>query len=165
MLIADAGRIGSREQSLPFLLRSCRRNKNSLYYLCNTMKQANTTVPFGLHVTLDMYNCAPSVLNDKDFIGDMLNTLPGKLGMKKLMEPVVTFAQPNGKKDAGGWSGFVMIQESHISIHTFIKRRFVTMDIYSCKQFDAQESIAYFKEVFQPESIDAEIVVRSKKYP
>ncbi len=129
------------------------------------MKQAKT-IPFGLlHVTLDMYNCAPAVLNNKDLIGHMLNTLPEKLGMKKLLEPVVVFTEGNATKDPGGWSGFVMIQESHISIHTFIKRRFVTMDIYSCKQFDTEESIEYIKQVFQPENVDVEIVVRGKKYP
>jgi S-adenosylmethionine decarboxylase len=127
--------------------------------------QTYKTVPFGLHVTMDMYNCPVSVLNDKELVTTILHTLPKQLGMKILTEPVVTYAQPNGKKDPGGWSGFVMIQESHISIHTFIKRRFVTMDIYSCKQFDAQKSIDHFKRVFKTDDVECEIVVRGKKYP
>jgi S-adenosylmethionine/arginine decarboxylase-like enzyme len=45
-----------------------------------------------------------------------LNDLPEKLKMKKLAEPEVYFAagDPN-TKDLGGWSGFVVIAESHIS--------------------------------------------------
>ena len=129
------------------------------------MKLAKTTLPFGLHVTLDMYDCSPEVLNDKHLVLTILNTLPERLGMRKLIEPVVTFAQPNGKRDPGGWSGFVMIQESHISIHTFIQRRFVTVDIYSCKQFDAQESIHYLKSVFKTTDVECALVVRGKKYP
>lgn len=129
------------------------------------IKQSIKTIPFGLHVMMDMYNCSPDVLNDKELVYNILDTLPGKIGMRKLMQPAVTFAQPNGKKDPGGWSGFVMIQESHISIHTFIKRRFVTMDIYSCKQFDTQKVINYFKKKFKTDDVEIEIEVRGKKYP
>ena len=112
-----------------------------------------------------MYDCSPEVLNDKHLVLTILNTLPERLGMRKLIEPVVTFAQPNGKRDPGGWSGFVMIQESHISIHTFIQRRFVTVDMYSCKQFDAQESIHYLKGIFKTTDVECALVVRGKKYP
>ncbi len=128
-------------------------------------KTTRQTVPFGLHVMMDMYNCAPDALNDKELVTNILATLPKELGMKILTPPVVTFAQPNGKKDPGGWSGFVMIQESHISIHTFIKRRFVTMDIYSCKQFDAEKAIEKFKKIFKTDDVEVEIEVRGKKYP
>lgn len=128
-------------------------------------KQLQKTIPFGLHMMMDMYNCSPDVLNNKSLVFDILNSLPGKMGMKKLTEPIVVFAQPNGKKDPGGWSGFVMIQESHISIHTFIKRRFVTMDIYSCKQFDTDFAIKSFKKVFKTEDVEIEVEVRGKKYP
>jgi S-adenosylmethionine decarboxylase len=112
-----------------------------------------------------MYNCAPDTLNNKALVSHILNTLPEELGMKKLIDPVVMFAQPNGSKDPGGWSGFVMIQESHISIHTFIKRRFVSVDVYSCRQFDTQAGITYFKNAFKTEDIESTVEVRGKKYP
>ena len=112
-----------------------------------------------------MYNCDPKSLNDKRLVKKVLDVLPGKLGMKKLMKPHVLFAQPNGKKDPGGWSGFVMIQESHISIHTFIKRRFVTIDVYSCKEFDKDEAIKYFADSFGTNDSEIYIETRGKKYP
>ena len=121
--------------------------------------------PFGLHLMLDMYNCAPEVLNDKELVKNILEKLPKKLSMKILVEPVVVFAQPNGRRDPGGWSGFVMIHESHISIHTFIKRRFVTIDAYSCKQFDTKLAIEYFKKIFKTDDVEYQIEVRGKKYP
>ena len=122
-------------------------------------------VPFGLHLMLDMYGCSPDVLDDKAAIFNLLQTLPRQLGMKILLAPVIAFAQPNGKRDPGGWSGFVLIQESHISVHTFIKRRFVTVDIYSCKSFDTDKSIELLKQVFKPQTIDSEVEVRGKHYP
>jgi S-adenosylmethionine decarboxylase len=127
--------------------------------------KSNTNVPFGWHLMLDMYNCAPEILNDRELVLQILQTLPAKLDMRILLDPAVTFAQPNGKRDPGGWSGFVMIQESHISIHTFIKRRFVTIDIYSCREFDTQFAIDYFKKMFKTENIDCIVEKRGRSYP
>jgi S-adenosylmethionine decarboxylase len=121
--------------------------------------------PFGPHLMIDAYNCSPDTLNDRGLVFNILDTLPEKLGMKKLMKPFVLFAEANDKKDPGGWSGFVMIQESHISIHTFIKRRFVTIDVYSCKEFDTDSTIQYFKDVFETEDVEIYIETRGKKYP
>lgn len=103
-------------------------------------------VPFGLHLTIDAYNCDPKTLNDINLVYHVLDVLPEKIGMRRLMKPYVLFAEANSKRDPGGWSGFIMIQESHISLHTFIKRRFVTADVYSCKKFDTKIAIEYFKK-------------------
>lgn len=129
------------------------------------MTQGQGTIPFGLHLMLDMYNCSPASLNDKSLVLTLLDTLPERLGMKKLTSPVVVFTEGNNIKDPGGWSGFVMIQESHISIHTFIKRRFVSIDVYSCKQFNTALTIDFFKHTFHTHDVDTSIEVRGKKYP
>lgn len=121
--------------------------------------------PFGLHLMLDIYNCDPESLNDKDVVYDILESLPGKIGMRKLTKPKVLFAQANKIKDPGGWSGYVMIQESHISLHTFIRRRFVTADVYSCKKFDTKKIINYFKKVFKTKDLEYYVETRGKKYP
>ena len=114
---------------------------------------------------MDLYDCDPKTLNDKNLVKNVLDILPEKLGMKKLMEPYVLFANPNAQKDPGGWSGFVVIQESHISIHTFIKRRFVTIDVYSCKEFDVKEAIDYFKKTFNTNEAEIYEEKRGRKYP
>src|SRR5690348_6033564 len=105
--------------------------------------------PFGLHVMFDAYNCSKEALDSRDLVEKILNELPEVIGMKKLIDPVVLFAEGNDKRDPGGWTGFVVIQESHISIHTFVKRGFVTADVYTCKDFDPQIAIDYLKNVFQ----------------
>lgn len=85
--------------------------------------------------------------------------------MRRLIPPYVVEASANNRKDPGGYSGFVMIQESHISIHTFPKRRFVSIDLYSCKKFKTAPVIAYFKGVFGIGKVEINIVVRGKEYP
>lgn len=127
-------------------------------------KKVNHT-PFGLHLMIDAYNCHPDELRDQNLVYKILDTVPNLIGMKKLIKPYVIFAEDNNKRDPGGWSGFVIIQESHISLHTFIKRRFITADIYSCKEFDPKPAIEFFKKTFRTNDLEIHLEVRGKKYP
>jgi len=47
-----------------------------------------------------------------------------------------------------GISGFVLIAESHLSIHTFPARGLVWADIFSCKGFDAERVVERVKSTF-----------------
>jgi S-adenosylmethionine decarboxylase len=104
-------------------------------------------------------------LNDQELILGCLNELPELLGMHKLSQPVVYEASDNGKKDPGGWSGFVVIAESHISIHTFPANGFVTIDAYTCKNgLDMRYVVTYFVEKFWLKETETNFVERGKKY-
>ena len=123
---------------------------------------------FGSHLIFDAYGCDFDSLNNKQLCENVLNNLV-KLGdMKKLNDPFIIEASGNetlGGKDPGGYSGFVIIRESHVSIHTFAKRGYVTIDIYSCREFDAQESIDYLVNTFKPADYDVIKLDRGLKYP
>lgn len=121
---------------------------------------------FGEHITIDGYGGDPSILNSKETVLSVLNDLPEELGMKKLSEPEVYFAQGNDKKDPGGWSGFVVIEESHISVHTFPGRGFVSADVYTCQNgMDQNKVEQYFREKFALKDIEAHFIARGTKYP
>lgn len=121
---------------------------------------------FGEHLTIDGYGGKRELLDDKELVFKILNELPEKIGMKKLAEPVVYHAEPNGKKDPGGWSGFVVINESHISVHTFPGRRFVSADVYTCKNgLDIKSVLNYFKDVFNLRDIEQNFIKRGTRYP
>ena len=122
-------------------------------------------VPFGLHLMVDGYECSHEVLDNFHVSYDFLNKLPNLLGMKLLTHPYVIHAQDNGIKDPGGWTGFVVIQESHISVHTFPKRGFVTIDVYSCTQFDAKKALNYIRKLFKTQNLEYYIQIRGQNYP
>lgn len=120
---------------------------------------------FGEHVTIDGYQGSVEKLNDKELVLCCLNELPERLGMKKLSEPEIYFAPGNDKKDPGGWSGFVVIAESHISIHTFPGKMFVSADVYTCKNgMDTNLIIEFFKEKFEIQEIESNFIKRGLKY-
>jgi S-adenosylmethionine decarboxylase len=128
----------------------------------------NETVKFGEHLIFDAYGCPLDRLNNPQLCLDVLNKLVELGDMQKLHDPYIIKADSNevlGGKDPGGYSAFVMIYESHISVHTFARRGFVTLDVYSCKPFSSEGMISYLKEVFQPKDFDVLKFDRGLKYP
>ncbi len=97
----------------------------------------------------------------------MLNSLPEQLGMQKIIQPyVVCWKDAWSLEEAkhNGWSGFVMIAESHISIHTFVEEAYITADIYSCKPFDTQKALDYIRNAFEIQELETHIIKRGMKY-
>lgn len=91
---------------------------------------------YGPHLILDGYGCPAGRLADLDHIYAFLEAMPGAIGMTPIMPPYV-FKYFAKTPEDWGISGFVLIAESHISIHTYPDRQFFTLDIFSCKDFDA----------------------------
>jgi S-adenosylmethionine decarboxylase len=124
------------------------------------------TCNFGEHLMLDGYGGNYEKLNDKDLVMLALVELPHQLGMNRLSDPYVFKAEDNAIKDPGGWSGIVVIAESHISVHTFPKRKFISIDVYTCINGIDREFIKkYFTEIFGLEEIEENFVKRGMRYP
>jgi S-adenosylmethionine decarboxylase len=129
-------------------------------------KKNKKTCNFGEHLTIDGYGGSFKMLNNKKLISKCLEDLPKKVGMKTLGKPHVYLAPDNGIKDSGGWSGFVVIAESHISIHTFPHRGFVSIDVYTCREnMDRKYITDYFEKKFSLEDVETHFIKRGTKYP
>ncbi len=123
-------------------------------------------INFGVHLTLDGYGGDPVKLNDKELVYKCLNELPGLLHMTKLAPPVVYLAPGGSPKDSGGYSGFVVIMESHISCHTFPGRRFVSIDAYTCQsEMDTEFVINYFRKAFDLQDVEINLFKRGTRFP
>lgn len=121
---------------------------------------------FGEHFMIDGYGGIEDLLNDKDLVERSLKDLVSQLGMRVLDGPYVVLAPSNNKKDPGGWSGFVIIAESHISVHTFPKRGFVSIDVYTCHNgLDTKKVDEYFSRLFQLNDTETNFVKRGTRYP
>ena len=90
---------------------------------------------FGPHLMLDLSECDQERINDLDFIFNFLNTLPDKIGMIKITQPYV-FPYSGIVPEDKGITGFVVIAESHLSIHTFVEKGYAFVDLFSCKPFN-----------------------------
>ena len=64
------------------------------------------------------------------------------------------------KNESYGYSTFVMIAESHLTIHTFPELQYFSFDCYSCKGFDANAVIETIHTCFDVEQIDVHTASR-----
>lgn len=119
---------------------------------------------YGPHLTLDGYNCDPELLNNMHLIFQFLSVLPKQIGMNKLTQPYVLSYDGGEKPDDYGVTGFVIIAESHISIHTYPHDRTFFLDIFSCKPFDVEKAKQIVRDTFKVGDEETNLVVRGKKF-
>ena len=118
-----------------------------------------------MHLALDLFGCNPDCLNDRDLVWQFLQECPARLDMEIIDGPHVTKAPPDQYSDNYGWSGFVIIAESHIVVHTFPGRDgYANVDVFSCKSFDVEESTSWIQGLFQAERVDSRLLNRGLEW-
>ena len=100
-----------------------------------------------MHLIIDGFGGSVEKMWDREIVRDFLFEYPNALGMTRITEPSVLEYNGPHEEDAGV-SGFVIIAESHISIHTFPGRQYVNIDIFSCKSFDDQAALEDARRLF-----------------
>ncbi|MDP7244508.1 MAG: adenosylmethionine decarboxylase [Flavobacteriales bacterium] len=119
---------------------------------------------FGQHLTIDASSCNRKRLTDQSLVYNILNSLPANLGMHKMILPyVVKWLDPGATIE--GISGFVMIAESHISIHTFPEKDYVFIDVFSCKGFDVENAVKLLTNAFEAKKYTKKIIKRGLDFP
>ena len=119
---------------------------------------------FGLHVTVDASGCNKRKLASVTLVYDILNNLPDRIGMTKMTLPYVVKWLDKFANGTEGVSGFVMIAESHISIHTFPDQDCVFMDIFSCRGFDAEMAVKYLTQAFDATKYERHVIKRGMDF-
>ena len=119
---------------------------------------------FGSHLILDGYGCDRQQLEDISLIYDFLSEYPAQIKMTKIMPPYVFRYDAEDPKD-WGISGFVLIAESHISIHTFPQKNYLSLDIFSCKEFDSEQAISHVNTLFGIQKSEVKLLNRGMEFP
>lgn len=122
-------------------------------------------IGFGLHLMVDGYNASYEKLASVEAITNFLDMLPAQIEMTKIMPPYVFKYDGGDKPEDWGVSGFVIIAESHISIHTFPEKRYFSIDIFSCKEFDVEKALKIIKEYFETEDLEVRTTERGSEFP
>ncbi len=112
-----------------------------------------------MHLIIDGYVANCEKLQDEKFILHILETYPEKIGMVKISSPYVLRYMGKNPKE-WGLSGFVLIAESHISIHTFPEYSFVNIDVFSCKDFEPERVVEDIKNYFELKEMRTYIIDR-----
>ena len=60
--------------------------------------------------------------------------------------------------------GFVIIAESHISVHTFPQKGYVNIDLFSCQAFDHERALADATELFDLQDVKTWLLDRGLEW-
>lgn len=116
-----------------------------------------------MHVIVDGYGGDPQQLDDESVVRAILEQYPQALGMTKIA-PATVVRYQGAKPEDEGVSGFVMIAESHVALHTFPQRRLLWADVFSCKGFDAAPLVEDLKARFRLREMRVNILERGLEY-
>lgn len=86
----------------------------------------------------------------------ILTDLPPRIDMTILEGPHVIQGVPENP----GITGIEVIDKSHIAIHTFTENNTISIDVYSCKAFNAKTVVEYLKEHIEFKEITTRTITR-----
>jgi S-adenosylmethionine decarboxylase len=115
-----------------------------------------------VHLMLELYGCDRKILEDEPLLRRVLDEYPARVDMEKVSPVHLYDIETSNPLDAG-MSGFVVIAQSHISLHAWPEYGEVDIDICSCKEFSQEDAIAFAKEVFRTDDVEAHFVVRANR--
>ena len=79
----------------------------------------------GQHWLLDLFGCDPGILNDKEKLRALLRAAAEAAGARIVADIFHTFAPQ-------GVTGVIVVEESHLSIHTWPEHGYAALDFYTC---------------------------------
>ena len=115
-----------------------------------------------VHLMLELYGCDRQLLSDEPLMRSVLEKYPARVGMERV-SPVHLYQIETSNPLDDGLSGFVVIAQSHVSLHAWPEYGEVDIDICSCKEFRQEDAIAFAKEMFHTEDVEAHFVDRGSR--
>jgi len=102
----------------------------------------------GNHILVEFMNCEPHIMNDVTTIERIMVDAARKAGATVINSTFHHFSPY-------GVSGVVVIQESHLAIHTWPEYGYAAVDLFTCGDLDAWVSFDFLKDHFQSKSSSA----------
>tara|TARA_B100001109_G_scaffold50386_1_gene40554 strand:- start:93 stop:425 length:333 start_codon:yes stop_codon:yes gene_type:complete len=95
------------------------------------------------HILFDLSKCSPKLLDDETFIKDSL-TEASKAAKCEILKVETHKFEPQGV------TGYALLAESHISIHTWPEKEIAKCDIFTCSvDNDPMAAVECLKQRFQ----------------
>lgn len=118
--------------------------------------------PWGYQLIVDCFGCDEDSCCNLDRGYEFLDKICTHLRMTKQTQPYIFKTCETAFPGRPGYSGWVPIIESGIQIHTSANNRFISIDVYSCKEFDPKDVEDFCRDWFSPKFVEAVLLHRGK---
>ncbi len=116
------------------------------------------------HVMIDLYGCDSVLLEDEALLRQVLDEYPDVIGMEKVSPVELRHIKTSNTLD-DGFSGFVIIATSHVSLHAWPPYGMVNLDIFSCEPFNVSDVLLFAITKFQTQDVEIREVERATRSP
>ncbi|MED4886451.1 adenosylmethionine decarboxylase [Lysinibacillus fusiformis] len=133
---------------------NCKNNKFS--QIKRTVKKSQSQHALGHHILLELHDCNDALLNDVQHIKKIMCQAAHKAKATIVTEHFHHFSPY-------GVSGVVIIQESHLTIHTWPEYGYAAIDVFTCNsKLALQEAVQYITDQFNAGNTTQHYVHRGK---
>ncbi len=102
---------------------------------------------WGISTTIDLHNCNPALIRDKDYISKFVVELCDFIKVKRFGEPQIVHFGKDPK--VSGYSMTQLIETSLVSAHFVEKTNNVYIDIFSCKFYPPYAAACFCESFFR----------------
>ena len=120
--------------------------------------------PFGYQLVVDLYDCRPGYCDDLSLCYDFLDTIVDFLDMEKQSPPSIFRSDGRKYPDKSGLSGWVPLIESSVVIHTLSPKNYISVDVYSCKEYDPDKTVEWITNYFDSKRVESQFWERGITY-
>lgn len=107
----------------------------------------------GAHVLADFWGCQFNKLDDAELLMKSLREAAKAANMTILGEEAHKF-------EPQGFTGMLLLAESHISIHTYPEKGYAAIDVFTCGSGMTQKAIDHLKGILLPTRSKERILFR-----
>ena len=112
---------------------------------------------WGKHLILDASGCSPKRIRSSTVIKNFTNDLVKRIDMKAYGEPQIVMFGTGNKK---GYTLIQLIETSNIAGHFVEENNTMYLDVFSCKDFDAEIVKELVHEYFDAKKFNARVLLR-----
>ena len=100
----------------------------------------------GRHLLIDFHEVSAERLDDAELLSRLLAEAARRGGLTPLGPPVLH------RFEGGGLTGYLLLSESHIAVHTYPELGFAALDIFACGSGDPRAALDVFADGAGPAS-------------
>lgn len=115
------------------------------------------------HLMFELYGCDSQRLANPDVMHSLLHDLPGRVNMTAVSPVHLYDIKECTDQEDNGLSGFVIIAQSHISLHAWPPYHELDVDICSCQPFEPEDAIRFAMELTGATGVEQLYVTRAHR--
>jgi S-adenosylmethionine decarboxylase proenzyme len=114
----------------------------------------NNPAYLGYQTLIELYGCPSELIDDENIVKKILLNLADVVELTVVNSLIHHFSPI-------GVSGVIVIEESHIAIHTWPEYNYVAIDFFTCnQQYDLKNGIEFLRENFKAKEVEVKEVHR-----